>query len=86
MSRPQDKLIKNSNLIQQMKMNNIRTVFNLQVKNEHSSCGDGNLKESGFSYDPKDLINSGSIYKILFIYTTDHNSFNLKFQLILHVC
>ena len=61
MARPQDKLIKNSNLIQQMKMYNIRTIFNLQVKNEHSTCGNGNLKQTGFSYDPNDLVNAGSI-------------------------
>jgi hypothetical protein len=62
MARPQDKLIKNSNLIQQMKMYNIRTIFNLQVKNEHSTCGNGNLKQTGFSYDPNDFISSGSIF------------------------
>ena len=61
MARPQDYLIKNSNLIQQMKMYNIKTVFNLQVKNEHSTCGNGNLKQTGFSYDPNDLVKAGSI-------------------------
>ena len=62
MARPQDKLIKNSNLIQQMKMYNIRTIFNLQVKNEHVFCGQRVLKESGFSYDPQDFIKNGGIY------------------------
>ena len=61
MARPQDYLIKNLNLLQQMKMYNIKTVFNLQVKNEHSTCGNGNLKQTGFSYDPNDLVNAGSI-------------------------
>ena len=42
-------------------MYNIKTVFNLQVKNEHSTCGNGNLKQTGFSYDPNDLVNAGSI-------------------------
>ena len=45
-----------------MKMYNIRTIFNLQVKNEHSTCGNGNLKQTGFSYDPNDFISSGSIF------------------------
>ena len=61
MARPQDYLIKNSNLLLQMKMYNIKTVFNLQVKNEHSTCGNGNLKQTGFSYDPNDLVNAGNI-------------------------
>jgi hypothetical protein len=61
MARPQDYLIKNLNLLQQMKMYNIKSVFNLQVKNEHSTCGNGNLKQTGFSYDPNDLVNAGSI-------------------------
>ncbi len=47
MARPQDYLIQNSNY-------NIRTIFNLQVKNERSTCGNGNLKQTGFSYDPND--------------------------------
>jgi len=54
MAKPQDYLIQNSNY-------NIRTIFNLQVKNEHSTCGNGNLKQTGFSYDPNDLVNAGSI-------------------------
>jgi hypothetical protein len=54
MARPQDYLIQNSSY-------NIRTIFNLQVKNEHSTCGNGNLKQTGFSYDPNDLVNAGSI-------------------------
>ena len=65
MARPQDYLIKNSNLLLQMKMYNIKTVFNLQVKNEHSTCGNGNLKHTGFSYDPNDLVKAGSIMNII---------------------
>ena len=43
-------------------MFNIRSIFNLEVINEHPFCGNGILKESGFSYDPQDFIKSGGIY------------------------
>ncbi len=44
---------------------NIRTIINLQEKNEHRYCGEGILKETGFSYDPMDLIRAKSMHFIL---------------------
>ena len=44
------------------KRNNIRSVFNLEEKNEHSHCCEGILTETGFSYNPYDLIRDGSIF------------------------
>lgn len=39
----------------------IRSIFNLQSRNEHKDCGQGILKESGFSYDPNDFIKEEGI-------------------------
>jgi hypothetical protein len=58
--RPQNTLI--NNIIHQFKILNIKSIFNLQVKNEHVFCGQRVLKESGFSYDPQDFIKNGGIY------------------------
>ncbi len=44
---------------------NIQTIINLQEKNEHRYCGEGILKETGFSYDPMDLIRAKSMHFIL---------------------
>ena len=38
----------------------IRSIFNLQSRNEHKDCGIGIHKESGFSYDPIDFTSTGS--------------------------
>lgn len=60
MARPRAKLINDSNLIHEMKRAEIRSIFNLQSRNEHKDCGDGILKDSGFSYDPIDFSQSQS--------------------------
>lgn len=39
--------------------NQVKSVINLQESGEHSFCGTGNLS-SGFSYDPENLMKSGS--------------------------
>lgn len=74
-ARPRDKLINDSNLIHDMKSAEIRSIFNLQSRNEHKDCGDGILKESGFSYDPIDFTNAGSNSLI-------HKAFTFTFYLI----
>ena len=38
----------------------IRSIFNLQSRNEHKDCGEGIDKESGFSYNPVDFTSEGS--------------------------
>ena len=60
MQRPNDVLMKESNLIEQFKLNGIVAVFNLTEPGEHPYCGGGNLKESGFPYHPEKLMASGS--------------------------
>ena len=59
MARPRVSLIR-GDLIQQMHDNNIRSVFNLQSRNEHKDCGEGVLDSTGFSYDPIDFTKAGS--------------------------
>jgi hypothetical protein len=60
MQRPNDMLMKDSDLIEQFKRNGIVAVFNLTEPGEHPYCGGGNLKESGFPYHPEKLMASGS--------------------------
>ena len=35
---------------------NIKTVINLQQSGEHASCGHGNDRKTGFSYNPQKLM------------------------------
>lgn len=60
MQRPNDSLIKDSRLLEQFRSNNIVAVFNLSEPGEHPFCGYGNLKSSGFPYDPEKLMAVGS--------------------------
>lgn len=62
MQRPHDALFKDSNLIEQFKDNNIVAVFNLTEPGEHPYCGHGNLKTSGFPYQPELLMAAGSTF------------------------
>ncbi|RNA24187.1 tyrosine phosphatase domain-containing 1-like [Brachionus plicatilis] len=55
MARPRDSLIKNTNFIQKMKEAGIKSIFNLQSRNEHKYCGEGILESTGYSYDPVDF-------------------------------
>uniref|UniRef100_A0A0K0EX57 TYR_PHOSPHATASE_2 domain-containing protein n=1 Tax=Strongyloides venezuelensis TaxID=75913 RepID=A0A0K0EX57_STRVS len=61
MARPTEKAIKKFNIIEQFKSNNIRTIVNLQIINEHSHCGPM-LHQSGFTYDPEQFMKSGIYY------------------------
>lgn len=60
MQRPNDTLMKESNLIEQFQANNIVAIFNLTEPGEHPFCGYGNLKSSGFPYYPETLMAAGS--------------------------
>jgi hypothetical protein len=60
MQRPNDALMKDSNLIEQFQSNGIVAIFNLTEPGEHPYCGGGNLKESGFPYHPEKLMAAGS--------------------------
>ena len=62
MQRPNDTLMKESNLIEQFRSNNIVAIFNLTEPGEHPFCGYGNLKSSGFPYQPETLMAAGSEY------------------------
>lgn len=53
--RPSSRLIKEFDLAKVFKQEGIRAVFNLQEPGEHADCGDGNRKESGFSYLPEEF-------------------------------
>ena len=60
MQRPNDSLIRDSKLLEQFQSHNIVAVFNLSEPGEHPFCGYGNLKSSGFPYDPEKLMAVGS--------------------------
>ncbi|XP_067133016.1 protein tyrosine phosphatase domain-containing protein 1-like [Centruroides vittatus] len=52
MARPSTEVIEKYNVIQQFQEQNIKSIINLQMPGEHSTCGN-NLESSGFSYDPQ---------------------------------
>jgi hypothetical protein len=52
-----------------LKRAGIRSIFNLQSRNEHKECGDGVLKETGFSYDPNDFTSENSIRYFRYCYS-----------------
>eukprot|EP00794_Sanderia_malayensis_P006955 gene6955-7736_t len=54
-ARPSSYAVKEFNVIEQFKKNNITAIINLQHPGEHSSCGFG-LQASGFSYNPQDFM------------------------------
>jgi hypothetical protein len=39
---------------------NIKAIINVQMPGEHSICGDGLVKEDGFSYAPEEFMNNQS--------------------------
>ena len=39
----------------------INAIFNLQHPGEHANCGFG-LESSGFTYNPEEFMNSGSMF------------------------
>ena len=41
----------------------IRSLFNLETRNEHKDCGSGILKHTGFSYDPNEFTQAGSKFE-----------------------
>ncbi|KAJ3028297.1 UNVERIFIED_CONTAM: hypothetical protein HDU68_001977 [Siphonaria sp. JEL0065] len=53
--------MKEYNLIEVFKTAGIKSIFNLQLANEHKSCGDGIDERggAGFSYVPEDWMNEG---------------------------
>ena len=51
------------------KRNGIRSIFNLQSRDEHKDCGEGLEKSSGFSYDPIDFTKAGSIESLIDLYS-----------------
>ncbi|KAL6763265.1 protein-tyrosine phosphatase-like protein [Haematococcus lacustris] len=56
MARPsQDKIVKMA-MVDAFLKHNIGMILNLQEVGEHDSCGPGNLKHSGFSYDPESFM------------------------------
>ncbi|KAI9339699.1 hypothetical protein BDR26DRAFT_862145 [Obelidium mucronatum] len=62
MQRPSTRLMNEYNLITVFKEAGIKSIFNLQIANEHSNCGDGidpRCGSSGFSYVPEDWMNEG---------------------------
>jgi hypothetical protein len=61
MQRPSSRIIKEFDLVKNFKKSQIMAVFNLQEPGEHADCGDGNRKESGFSYLPEEFF-SGIIF------------------------
>ncbi|XP_045137368.1 protein tyrosine phosphatase domain-containing protein 1-like [Portunus trituberculatus] len=60
-ARPNTEVIKKMDLVGQFLKHDIRTVINLQLAWEHSSCG-GPLTEAGFSYDPSVFMENGIFY------------------------
>ncbi|XP_061179214.1 protein tyrosine phosphatase domain-containing protein 1-like [Saccostrea echinata] len=61
MARPSTKQIKEHNIIQQFKKNDIKSVLNLQKAGEHADCGEG-LEKAGFSYDPQLFMDNGIFF------------------------
>ncbi|KAJ3059317.1 Protein tyrosine phosphatase domain-containing protein 1, partial [Rhizoclosmatium hyalinum] len=61
MQRPSTRLLKTHNLVQVFLTAGIKSIFNLQLPNEHKSCGDGidDRGGSGFSYVPEDWMEAG---------------------------
>ena len=55
MARPNSAQIESNDLIKQFNSNGIKSIVNLQIPGEHSSCGP-KLKSSGFTYDPNDFM------------------------------
>jgi protein tyrosine phosphatase domain-containing protein 1 len=60
--RPSSRLISEFDLINVFKSVGICAIFNLQCSGEHANCGDGNDPATGFSYNPKTFMDSGSIF------------------------
>ncbi|XP_069942063.1 protein tyrosine phosphatase domain-containing protein 1-like [Cherax quadricarinatus] len=61
MARPSTEVIQKKDLVGQFLKHDIKTVINLQLPGEHSSCGDP-LSDSGFSYDPSIFMENGIFY------------------------
>ncbi|XP_063786512.1 protein tyrosine phosphatase domain-containing protein 1-like [Pseudophryne corroboree] len=59
MSRPSTRLIQEHNITEQFHRYGIRSVVNAQLPWEHGHCGDSLDPQSGFSYRPQDVMDSG---------------------------
>ncbi|KAJ3067386.1 Protein tyrosine phosphatase domain-containing protein 1 [Podochytrium sp. JEL0797] len=59
--RPSTRIIKQYNIIDVFKQKGIKSIFNLQLAQEHQNCGDGvdDRGGAGFSYVPEDWMNEG---------------------------
>jgi len=57
--RLSDRLIREFDMITQMKTLGVNAVFNLEEPGEHPYCGDGIIPKVGFSYTPELLMNNG---------------------------
>lgn len=62
MARPRTNLVREHDLVHNMKKAEIRSIFNLQTRGEHKDCGQGLDEESGFSYNPIDFTSAGIYY------------------------
>eukprot|EP00195_Chlamydomonas_chlamydogama_P007117 CAMPEP_0202895358 /NCGR_PEP_ID=MMETSP1392-20130828/4583_1 /ASSEMBLY_ACC=CAM_ASM_000868 /TAXON_ID=225041 /ORGANISM="Chlamydomonas chlamydogama, Strain SAG 11-48b" /LENGTH=882 /DNA_ID=CAMNT_0049580345 /DNA_START=176 /DNA_END=2821 /DNA_ORIENTATION=- len=56
MARPWQDYVVKFNLVDAFVHHNIGMILNLQEVGEHDSCGPGNLKHTGFSYDPESFM------------------------------
>ncbi|ELU17718.1 hypothetical protein CAPTEDRAFT_229133 [Capitella teleta] len=61
MARPVTVNIEEFNIIDQFKENGIKSIINLQLSGEHSTCGNGN-EEGGFSYKPQQFMDEGIFF------------------------
>jgi hypothetical protein len=63
-ARPSSRIIRQYNIVEQFKKENITSIINLQERFEHRHCGDGIDNESGFSYKPEEFMNDSSRYTL----------------------
>jgi len=57
MARPMEASFSQHSLMEQLRVEGVRTVINLQMVGEHAFCGSGQLlQHTGFSYDPEWLM------------------------------
>lgn len=57
--RLSSRLIKEFKILEQFKVKNITSVFNLQLPGEHPYCGDGLQENRAFTYTPDELYEAG---------------------------
>ena len=58
-ARPQQHIIESEDTLSDFRSKNVKGIINLQEMGEHSNCGSGVLKKSGFSYDPDYFMEAG---------------------------